>query len=272
MRNKSLILFALAALLFSGFDRERGLNFVEAEHDYEFRKVSNRAFAPGERTDYVVHYGIIDAGTASLQVMDYDKQIKGRDVIKVIGKGRSQGAFDWFFKVRDHYETYIDEESIIPWLFIRDIHEGGYEFSQNYKFFQHKGIVRTQKQRNHEVPANIQDMLSAAFYARTMDLRSLNKGDVVSVMTFVDDELFDLKIRFDGRETIKIRNGKYRCLKFRPVIQTGRIFKTSEDMCVWISDDENKIPILCKTDILVGSIKVELSHYEGLSNPLAKVN
>ena len=108
--------------------------------------------------------------------------------------------------------------------------------------------------------------------SRTKDLRNLKKGEIVSVPSFVDDEFFELRIKYISTETIKTKTGKYRCMKFNPVIQEGRVFKTEDDLEVWISDDENKLPIMCKAKILVGSIKVELMEYEGLANPLAKLS
>ena len=89
------------------------------------------------------------------------------------------------------------------------------------------------------------------------------------VMKMCQKVLKKLKIKYDLE--IKIRKGKYRCIKFCPVVQKGRIFKTEEDLQVWISDDENKIPLLAKANILVGSIKMELTKHEGVKNPISKI-
>lgn len=237
-----------------------------------YRKLEHHAFRAGEKTRYLVHYGIIDAGYADLEIKEHDKKIQGREMLHIVGTGESQGMVDFFFHVEDKYETILDKESVFPWQFIRNIHEGGYNCKQNYKFYQHQSKVETQKGKVHDVPVGIQDMLSAAFYARTLDLKSLKKGDVVTVPTFVDDEIFYLKIRYGGVQTVEIKSGKYRCMKFNPVIQTGRLFNAEEDMDVWISDDENKLPIMCEAKILVGSVKVELVEYSGLANPLARLS
>lgn len=237
---------------------------------FKFRKVQNNAFAIGEKLTYTMHYGFVDAGRAVLEVQKTDKKINGREMFHVVGKGKTLGAFNWFFKVQDRYETFMDAESLFPWIFIRRVYEGGTTINQDYTFFQHKQTVNDGKQ-NHEVPANIQDMISSYYYARTLDFSNAEKGDVFEFNTFVDGEVFPLKIKFLGKETIKMRNGKYKCLKFCPVIQTGRIFKNEEDLQVWISDDANKIPLLAKANILVGSIKMEVTDYEGLKSPIAKV-
>jgi hypothetical protein len=261
----SIILFFFA---FSGFQHRHDQNLDD--FDVEYRTVDNHAFQAGEKTKYLVHYGLIDAGIAELEVRNSEKQMRGRDMLHIIGKGESRGLVDFFFHVEDKYESFVDKDGIFPWLFIRDVNEGGYEIHQTYKFFQNKRQVLTQKGKTHDVPPAVQDMLSAAFYARTMDLDNLKKGEIVTVKSFVDDENFDLKIRFKGVDDVNVKSGKYRCLVFNPVIQEGRVFKTEDDMEVWISDDGNKLPILCKAKILVGSIKVELIDWEGLANPMAR--
>jgi hypothetical protein len=230
------------------------------------------AFGEGEYLRFRLHYGIIDAGEAELRVYKSKKKYRGRNALHVVGTGKTLGAFNWFFKVRDRYETYLDEQGIFPWEFIRDIREGGYEKYQTYDFHQHKAAVSTNKGETFKIPPLSQDMLSSFYYARTIDFSNAREGDVFTIPTFVDEEEFPLKIRYLGKENLKSRTGTYRCLKFVPVVQEGRIFEEEEDMIVWITDDKNKIPVLAQAKVLVGSIKMELVEYANLSNPIAKID
>jgi hypothetical protein len=237
----------------------------------ELRKVNHQAFKPGEVLEWVVHYGFIDAGVARIELIDEGKTIAGRKVYHIVGTGETKGAFDWFYKVRDRYETFIDAEGVFPWLFIRRVDEGGYLINQDYKFFQYKNLVDNGVGKTFATPDYIQDMISAVYFARTWDMKNAKPGDIFSVQSFVDNEIHDAKVRYVGTETISIRGGKFNCLKFNPIVQTGRIFKKESDMIVYITNDENKIPILVEAKILVGSVKMELTKYEGLANPIAKV-
>lgn len=237
---------------------------------FEFRTIDNNSFQIGEKLTYRVHYGFVDAGEAVLEVKASDKKVNGRELFHIVGKGRSLGTFNWFFKVQDRYETYIDAEGLFPWMFIRRVYEGGYEVNQDYTFYQHKQLVNDGA-KDYTVPTNIQDMISSYYYARTLDFEGAKVGDIFEFNSFVDGEVFPLKIKYLGKDEVKIRNGKFKCLKFCPVIQTGRIFKNEEDLSVWISDDENKIPLLAQANILVGSIKMEVTKYEGLKNPIARM-
>ncbi|MFM1931200.1 MAG: hypothetical protein RL226_503 [Bacteroidota bacterium] len=235
------------------------------------RSVSNTAFKTGEKLVYRVHYGFIDAGEAVLEVKDSKWKFAGRDAFHVVGTGRSLGGFDWVFKVRDRYETYIDKQGMFPYRFIRNVDEGGYKIHQDYTFFPGKRALRTHEKQEYRTPGFIQDLLSAFYYARTLDFTGVKKGDTFEIITFVDGEVFPLRIKYVSTEVISLRKGKFKCMKFVPVIQQGRIWKSEDDLEVWVTADKNKIPILVKSDILVGSIKMEMVEYQNLKNPIAIV-
>ncbi len=247
------------------------LNYTDMQSNVEFRDVKNESFKSGEELRYRIHYGMIDAGEAVLTVNKSDKKVMGRELLHMEGTGRSLGAFDWFFKVRDRYETYMDSQSLFPWLFIRRVNEGGYEINQDYTFLQNKKKIDLGDGKTMDAPEYIQDMISSFYYARTLDFSNVKKGDMFTINTICDGELFPLKIKYMETETIHLRKGKYRCMRFVPVVLTGRIFKNNEDLSVWITDDKNKIPILAKAKIWVGSIKAEVVEFKNLANPIARV-
>ena len=227
-------------------------------------------FKTGEKLSYVLHYGIFNAGVAEITIKPTKKVFyNNRNVLNMVGKGRTTGAVDMIFSVRDHYETYLDSKTLEPLQFIRRVDEGGYLISQEYFFNPDSNIVTTQDNKRFDVPEGVQDMISAFYYARTLNFDTAHFGDVYEIPAFVDNEIFYLKLKFAGRETVKLRKGKFRCLKFNPVVQEGRIFKADEDLIVWVSDDRNKIPIMAQSKILVGSIKMELTDYEGLAHAIS---
>ncbi len=233
----------------------------------ELRVIKNTAFKGGEILKYRIHYGFIDAGVAEVEIKKEPHNIGSRKTFHVVGTGRTKGAFDWFFKVRDRYESYIDAQSMIPWAFVRRVNEGGYVKNQNVTFDQYKNTATSEK-GTIVVPENVQDLVSAYYYARNLDLTNAKIGDTFPINTYLDDEVFPMNLKLTGRETIKTRKGTFKCLKFRPMLQEGRIFKEEEDMTIWVSDDQNRIVIRAEANILVGSIKMDLDGYSGLANPL----
>ena len=237
---------------------------------FPLRTVEHHAFQAGEKLSYVLHYGWLNAGVATLELKEAEQDVEGRGILHAVGTGVSTGAFNAFYKVNDRYESYLDEEGVFPWVFIRRVNEGGYTINQDYLFKQNRHTVVTQDKKSFNVAAGVQDMLSAFYYARTLDYANAQKGQEFTIPCFMDNKEWTLRMRFVKKENIKLRNGKYRCLKFQPVVQEGRIFKTNDDLNVWITDDANHIPVLAEAKVLVGSIKMELTGYSGLASPIAK--
>ena len=233
---------------------------------------TNNAFKAGEILSYRLHYGVIDAGVAILEVKPELQEFGGHQVYYVEADGHSNGAFDWFFKVRDVYKTYIDKDALVPWYFIRRVDEGGFKFSQDYVFNHYAKKVDIVGEKNqYDVPEGVQDMLSSFYYARNIDFTDAKENGIYEIPSFVDKKNWTLKIRYVGKETIKTDIGKFKCLKFRPIIQTGNIFKNEEDLSVWITDDKNHIPLRAQAKILVGSVKMDITGYKNLANPVSKV-
>ena len=230
--------------------------------------LTNKAFKRGEELTYKLHYGFLDAAYVNLNITNEKTKFKGRKTFHVIGIGKTNGITDWIFKVRDRYETYIDEKSLVPWLFKRRVNEGGYIINQDYSFDRFNNKVITENRKEFYVSENMQDMISAYYQARTLDLSNIKQGDVISLNCFIDDEVFPVKIKFEGHQTVEIKLGKFKCLKFTPIIQTGRIFKDENDLSLFISNDENHILIKAEADILFGTIEVELTEFNGLLNKL----
>jgi hypothetical protein len=275
MRMKNLIsVISIASLLMLSLTanaQEVESDKPMAETDFQYRKVENRAFKDGEFLKYKLAYGFMNAGEATLEVKKVKRKIQGREILHIVGRGYSISAFDWFFKVRDKYETYLDEEGIFPWLFVRRIEEGGYKKEQDYKFYQNQERVEhVQKELEYEVPHGVQDMISSFYYARTIDFTDAKKNQVYQFDSFVDGEVYPIKIKYVGTKNIRVNAGKFECMVFHPVVQEGRIFKKDDDVTVYITNDENKIPVLARAKILVGSVRMELIDYKNLANPIAK--
>lgn len=232
---------------------------------------SNEAFKEGEILSYRLHYGMMDAGVAVLEVKPEVMDVSGRKVYHVVGNGYSKGTFDWFFKVRDRYETFIDKDALLPWMFVRRVDEGGYKINQDYLFNHYTNKVDVGGGEKVDVPAGTQDMISAFYSARNLDLSNAKEGDIFTISSIVDKEIWPLKIRYVGKDVIDTDIGKFKCLKFRPIVQKGRIFKREDDLNVWITDDKNHIPLRAQAKILIGSVKLDIMSVKNLANPTSEI-
>ena len=269
MKSTFLFFVSLIGLLLYSFSSNEKNSPLTSP--LELRKIENHAFQAGEKLTYRLHYGLINAGTATLQIEKGTQQINHHEVLHIIGSGQTNSSFDWMYKIRDKYESYIDVDGVFPWLFVRNVDEGGFIIHQQYSFLQHQQTVETNDGKKFTTPTAVQDMVSSFYYARTLNFTKAKVGDVYTIQSFVDNQVWPLKIKFAGREVLKINGQKFKSLIFHPVVQTGRMFKSEEDVTVWVSDDENKIPLLAEGKVFIGSIKMEMTHYEGLANPMAKV-
>jgi hypothetical protein len=225
----------------------------------------------GEYLKYEVSYGFLTAGIAELNVKKSSIKINGEELYHMVGTGTSEGFFDWFFKVRDRYETHMFTNKPLPYYFVRRVDEGGYKINQDYIFDHQKKLVVDDKGKKFTVPENIQDMLSSFYFARNINFSLLKKGDIFTIPTFIDNEVYQMNIKYLGKETVKTSLGRFNCLKFAPIVQAGRVFNGEEVMEMWFTDDVNKIPVLLSAKVLVGSIKMTLVDYQGAQKPLVKL-
>jgi len=236
------------------------------------RQVQNTAFQRGEKLTFNVFYhsiltGRMTAGEAKIEVKERKVMKNNRPTYHIVGTGESKGTFDFFFKVRDRFETYIDEEGMFPWYFVRRTREGGYKKDDEVTFDQ-IGNLAMSRNAVKKVPKNIQDIVSVFYYARTLDITGMKPGDSFPLSFFLDDSVYVSKIIYLGREQITTDMGTFNTLKFKPMVATGEVFKEPYPMQLWVTDDKNRLPVKMQSAVIVGSVRMELSSYEGIRNPV----
>jgi hypothetical protein len=239
----------------------------------------NTVFGAGEEISYEVSYSWgpiwVDAGLVTFSVLK--EKYNGKDAYHFKSTGITYPAYDLLFKVRDYYDSWIDPETFRSLGFRRYIYEGGYTLLNTLEFdyMRQKIFSHTKSNNNPQrndtlalLPCTF-DMLSAVYFTRTMDIGSLKSGLKVPVSLAIDDAFYSIYIRAIGIDTIVNRDGKkYRCIKFSAKMVEGTIFKGDEDVLVWVTDDENKIPIYIEAKIIVGTVKAYLKEAKGVRNPL----
>ncbi|MFT4848444.1 MAG: hypothetical protein ACI83B_000975 [Sediminicola sp.] len=229
-----------------------------------------KAYGDGEWFKFRIHYGLLTAGYASLEVNS--ENLNGKDVFHITGEGETVGVSKWFFKVEDDYQSYVDKEEDIPYRFIRKVYEGGHtkDIQIDFNHTSNKALIFNKKNNTREELSfneDAQDMVSAFYYLRNrLDTENIIQGEYVDMTMFFDSENYKFRLKFLGRETISTSFGKVSCLVFRPYVESGRVFKESESLTVWVSDDKNKMPLLIKADLSVGSLKATLIQYKGLKH------
>jgi hypothetical protein len=236
---------------------------------FSLRDVSyleERTFQHGELLTFRVHYGIITGGEAKISANE--TILNNKTVYHAVIEGKTTGLIDKIYRVNDIYESFFDPESNLPDKAVRNISEGSYRYYDEVRYNHEELYVESRRNGRVSVPKNTLDMASVVYYVRRLNLNALNYNDIIHFDTYFGDELFPFYIIYKGRETISIGSGKYKCFKFVPIVEPGRVFENNDDMTIWFSDDLNKIPVSIKFDIWAGSFRCDLIKFENLKYPL----
>ncbi len=241
--------------------------------------VNNQSFQSDEQLFYKIYYNWgaiwLETGEANFTATLID--LNNTKVYHFVGFGATFPKYDWFFKVRDKYESYADTLTLKPLRFIREVNEGSYFAHDDYVFNSKKSKIYTAELRNKKslkldsmkLQACTNDVLTAISYARCLDFSLYKPNDTIPITFVLDGKTYPSYMRYVGKEIIKTELfGTIRCIKFCPKLIDGTIFKSGEAMTVWATDDKNKIPVYVETSITVGSIKVKLIKFSGLRNKI----
>lgn len=240
--------------------------------------LDNDSYGPGEHLEYRVHYGLLNAGTAVMKVDKSLYKVNGRSCYQVNVEGRTTGTMDVFMKIRDNWRSYIDTEKLIPQKFYRNIREGSYTKIETTTFDHKNGKVFLEVNRKgkessgtYDVPKGVQDMVSGYYYLRLLDYGSMKLGDTVTIPAFFEDELYDFRVRFLGREVVDTKLGEIMAVKLVPIMPEQDLFKGEEAIQMFISDDPNHIPLKVRAEMFVGAVELDITEARGLRHPLATV-
>ena len=227
-------------------------------------------FKEGEVLSYKLKYGFITAAEATIKVLPSDMKFDNKPTYRLSVDARTSGTFDIFYKIRDHYDSYIDKTDLTPYFYQENIREASYRRTDKARFYQDTKKVVANKGTFTTPTTQTFDLVSAYYFARSLDISNPKIGDEFKLNYFLSDEISQLQIEYVGKETIKTKLGNIRCLKFSPSIKPGRIFKKDSKLYLWITDDGNRVPVKAQVEILVGAVTMEIKSAEGLRYPIGK--
>jgi hypothetical protein len=222
---------------------------------------TNYAFVNGEKLTYQIKYGFVVGGITTLSLTDtvYD----GKKAFHALAIGQTIGLANTIYGVKDTYESWFDPKNNLPFKSVRDINEGSYKNYNEVTYNRKSNTVTSKLSGIHEVPENILDLSSTFYYLRRVDFSNVIEGEVVFLNMYFSDEVFPFRLVYKGKETIRTKFEKISCIKLEPVVEVGRMFKKSDDLTIWLTNDGNRIPVLIRMDIrIVGKVKLKLVKYE----------
>jgi len=242
------------------------LSFLMSAQECAF---NNSSFQVGEDLEYRIGYSLwgmwVKAGVVNFTVKD--STVNEESFFHLYAYGKTLEKYDWMFKVRDTYESLLDKESYKPNYFHRDVLEGDTEF-ENYVNFDFDSLNAKTKNGTFGISPCTYDVVSAIYYCRSIDWTDYKLRDTIPLNLFLDDSAHQVYVRYLGKEIINTNQGKFNAVKFSPLLIAGTIFESGEDMMVWVTDDENKMPLRVSSPILIGEVKAEIVGWKNLKNEL----
>lgn len=187
---------------------------------------------------------------------------------KVQATGRTYKVWDWLYKVRDYYTSYLDTQSLLSSLFVRQVSEGDYEANDAYRF-ERENKLAVSKDTSTAIEHNTHDLLSILYHLRCVDYTEAPVGTKAQFTFLLGSKVYKAGLELMGRKTIKTKLGTFECMVIKPDLVKGRIFKGQEDMTVYVSNDLNQVPIRIESAIFVGRIKADLVEFKNLRYPLS---
>lgn len=254
----------LSIIFLLGFS---AIGFAANPREQKKSAAATPAFGVGEELSYRVHYGPLSAGTAELKIDNSIQSLYGSDVYHIKMTGKSAGMVDFMFKVKDEYETFMDVNDLVPVKMIKNVREGGYK-DQDVVVFDQQKKVAIGKRGKTDITDKTQDILSALYYARSTDMSTAKIGDVFPVNFYMDGKSYQLRFRYVSREDLETDLGTFHTLVVKPQLLEGRVFKDQEALTLWVTDDQNKVPLRAESSIFVGSVKMDLISMKNLRNPV----
>ena len=242
--------------------------------------LENEAYAPGERIVYKLYYNLnfiwIAAGEVEFRVEDHG------DEYKMTALGTTYSSYEWFFKVRDYYESYVDKATLLPRKTVREIEEGKYTLYEYVEYDQANGTgigyrgktkaEAMERPGEFEMESCLHDVLSAIYFMRNLDLAGAAEKEKFDITVFMDRKKYPLGARFLGRETNKrIKGlGRFDVFEIAPEVVAGDVFDEDSDMRVWASTESGHVPLQIESPLSVGSVKAVLKEHENLRYGLAE--
>lgn len=242
------------------------------------------AFQAGEKLTFTMHYewGAVNSDVGTGTVLLDTVRYNGVKAFHCSVYGKTTRLFDLFFKVREDFDSWFACDGMKPLKFTRDTHEGHYVAKNTYIYdwnavephIDADVYSSSSGQRNLELPLTscTYDLPSLFFLARNMDIDNIVPGKKYPMTFAIDDDVYNVYFILYGRETIKVKGlGTVKTIKFAARLLAGEVFTGEEDMMIWVTDDDNRIPVCFEAPILVGTASGRLKSYSGLKHPFTSL-
>lgn len=260
--------FYFAILLFLGTQTSKAQN--------------NQAFTFGENLTFSASYNMsgLLTNVAEVKMQTSRLKTKSGELMRLKTTATTYNSFDNYFKIRDLYESYVNPKTIKPYLYNREIDEGGHykyvKYNFNYKTRKVKSLIRKKsknfasgfwdRKANTSFSSSTRDLVSTIYYLRTLDIDKAPIGASDTFTVLFDNKETKCRFKLLAKETINTAIGKKQCYKLAISVVGSSVLKGSNNNIIWLTADANKIPVYAKFKIAVGNGELKIKSANGLKN------
>ncbi|MDT0557634.1 DUF3108 domain-containing protein [Ichthyenterobacterium sp. W332] len=239
----------------------------------------NKTIVAGENLTFTASYNMSGILTDLAEVTMQTSEIKTSKttLLRLKCKATTYSKWDSFFKIRDLYESYVSPKTLTPFLYKRDINEGGYYKFMQYKFNHKTKTVQSLKKKKKKeggfweekkslsINSSTKDLVSTLYHIRNLDIDKANIGDNMDFKILFDNVENIINVRYLGKETISTNIGRKECYKLSLSVKNNDVLKGSNANLLWLTADQNKVPVYAKFKIAVGSGELKIKSATGLN-------
>lgn len=231
------------------------------------------AYKPGEEIRYRVHYGIFTAGEAIMRLTPLLYRVNNRICYRAEVIGNSKGAFDKIIRIRDVWGSYFDTVNFQPQKSFRSIQENRYRKKEEIYFDYSRNMAKIQSEDGNAeevaISPGVQDMVSGYYFMRLLNYDNYQKKDTIRMNGIFENKTYDFRIIYLGKERIKTKFGKTNAFLISPIMPKNTLFSGRNPIKMWISDDQNRIPLKIEAELLLGSLDMDIQDYQNLKYPIS---
>lgn len=240
----------------------------------------NNTIAAGEKLTFSASYNMSGLLNELAQVTMETSEVKTSKstLLKLKCTATTYSKWDSFFKIRDLYESYVSPKTLTPYLYNRDIDEGGYKKFMKYKFNHKTKLVSSLKRKTRRngtvweekksvrIGASTRDLVTTLYHIRNLDIHKASVGDSQNFTVIFDNKESVVNIKYLSKETITTALGRKECYKLAISINNSNVLKGNNDNLLWLTADANKVPVYAKFKIAVGSGELKIKSATGLKH------
>ncbi|MDX1624723.1 MAG: DUF3108 domain-containing protein [Gemmatimonadota bacterium] len=216
-------------------------------------------FAPGERMEYEVSYGVVPAGTMSLSIDDL-VTYEGRPAYHILFDAETNRAASYVFQIDTHEESWLDAERFHSLRYRKRSIEEGERRVRDYRFDQRRHLRIEPDGETKPASENAVDQLSFIYFLRQLPLEPRMK---IVLTNQADPDDNPVVVRVRKRERIKVPAGSFETLVLDMEVKTDSgVFKKGGENRIWVTDDDRKVPVRISSKMGLGSFRAQLVEYD----------